>query len=300
MKSLLFFCASFFIVISATFFLMHAIPGDPFIGEQVLVKEIKESLYAYYGLDQPLSTQYVKYLKEIFSGNLGTSIVYPDRTVWSFIKEGFPASFQLGFQALLLAIPSGIAMGLFSALHQRKWPDYLSMSLSTLASSIPNFVLAALLQLLFGIALAWLPIARFTSFTHTILPTLTLAAFPTAFIARLVRSNMIETLHQDYIRTAIAKGLSPFQIAFRHGLKNSSLPLLAYLGPLTGHILVGSFAIERIFSIPGLGQWMIISIQGRDYPMILGLTTFFSFILITTTFLAERIYSFLDPRISLK
>ena len=173
------------------------------------------------------------------------------------------------------------------------------MVASTVGVSVPNFVLSSLLQYLFSVKLHLLPVARWTSFEHTILPTLALAALPTAFIARLTRSNMVEVLQQDYIRTAQAKGLSPFRIAIRHALPNAILPVISYLGPVASQILTGSFMVEKIFAIPGLGQWMIHSIHGRDYPMILGLTVFFSTALMISMFLIDILYSILDPRIRL-
>jgi oligopeptide transport system permease protein len=288
---------SFWIVATATFFLMHAVPGDPFIGDKVLPQEVIDSLYAHYGLDQPLWIQYLTFWKQLFSGSLGPSIVYPGRTVGDLIKEAFPISAWLGLQALLLAIPTGILLGTWAAMRRGQWQDHLAMFLSTLAVSIPSFILGSLLQFIFSVKLHLLPVARFETFAHSILPTLSLAALPIAFIARLIRSNMIEELGQDYVRTALAKGLPLFRVSIRHALRNALLPVIAYLGPLTSHILTGSFIIEKIFAIPGLGQWFVHSINGRDYPVILGLTLFYcSFLMICTT-LADYAYRLIDPRI---
>lgn len=290
---------SLWCVVTGTFFLMHAIPGDPFIGDRVIPAEVLKSLYSYYGLDQPIWVQYVKYLKGLCTGELGPSIVYQGRSVNQFIAEGFPISARLGLQALLLAIPSGIFLGTWAAMKRSQWQDHFAMIISTLGVSVPNFVLSTLLQFIFSVKLHWLPVARWGDFEHTILPTIALAALPTAFIARLTRSNMVEVLQQDYIRTALAKGLPLFQISLRHGLRNALLPVITYLGPVTTHILTGSFMIEKIFAIPGLGQWMIHSINGRDYPMIMGLTIFFSCFLMVMMFLVDVIYTLLDPRIRL-
>jgi oligopeptide transport system permease protein len=276
---------------------MHLIPGDPFIGEQNIPQEVLDSLYAHYGLDQPVWIQYGKYLKSLISGDLGVSIVYHGRTVNQFIRDGFPISAQLGLQALFVAIPCGILLGTWAALKRGRWQDTAAMVISTLGVSVPNFVLSSLFQFLFCVKLHLFPVARWGSFEHTILPTLALAALPTAFIARLTRSNMVEVLQQDYIRTALAKGLPLFRISIRHGLRNALLPVLTYLGPVTTQILTGSFMIERIFAIPGLGQWMIHSISGRDYPLIIGLTVFFSVFLMISMFLVDLLYSLLDPRI---
>ncbi len=278
---------------------MHAIPGDPFIGDRVIPKEVLDSLYTYFGLDQPVWVQYLKYIRGLIHGELGPSIVYQGRTVNQFIKEGFPISAQLGLQALLLAIPSGILLGTWAALKRGGWQDSTAMILSTIGVSVPNFVLSAFLQFIFSVKLQILPVARWGGLEYTILPTLALAALPIAFIARLTRSNMIEVLQQDYIKTALSKGIPLFRVSIRHGLRNALLPVIAYLGPIASQILTGSFMIEKIFAIPGLGQWMIHSINGRDYPMIMGLTIFFSSFLMISIFLADVLYTLLDPRIRL-
>lgn len=296
-KKALLLLFSLWLVISATFFLMHAIPGDPFIGERVIPQEILNSLYAYYGLDKPLYMQYLQYLKGLISGELGLSIVYQGRTVNQFIQEGFPISARLGLQALLFAIPSGILLGTLAAMKRGKFQDNLAMTLSTIGVSVPSFVLATLFQFIFCLKFHLFPVARWGGFEHTILPTLALAALPTAYIARLTRSNMVEVLNQDYIKTALAKGLPLFRVSIRHGLRNALIPVLTYLGPVSSSIMTGSFMIEKIFAIPGLGQWMIHSINGRDYPMILGLTVFYCSFLMIMVFLVDLLYSILDPRI---
>jgi oligopeptide transport system permease protein len=296
-KKLLILLASLWVVVTGTFFLMHAIPGDPFIGDRVVPEEIMRSLYAHYGLDQPLWIQYSKYLKGLLHGDLGISMVYHGRTVGSFIGEALPVSAALGLLALSVAIPSGILLGTIAAMKRSEWQDTAAMVVSTIGISVPNFVISSFLQYLFCMTFHLFPVARWESPAHAVLPTLALAALPTAFIARLTRSNMVEVLQQDYIRTALSKGLPLFRIALRHGLRNAILPVITYLGPVATQILTGSFMIERIFAIPGLGQWMIHSIHGRDYPMILGLTVFFSAFLMVSMFLVDIAYSLLDPRI---
>jgi oligopeptide transport system permease protein len=299
-KKLLILLASLWVVVTGTFFLMHAIPGDPFIGDRVIPEEIMRSLYAYYGLDQPLLVQYGKYLNGLLHGDLGISMVYQGRTVSSFIGEALPVSAMLGLLALSVAIPSGILLGTIAAMKRSRWQDTAAMVISTIGISVPNFVISSFLQYLFCMKFHLFPVARWESPAHAVLPMLALAALPTAFIARLTRSNMVEVLQQDYIRTALAKGLPFFQIALRHGLRNAILPIVTYLGPVATQILTGSFMIERIFAIPGLGQWMIHSIHGRDYPMILGLTVFFSALLMVSMFLVDIAYSLLDPRIRIQ
>ena len=300
LKKVLILILSLWCVVTGTFFLMHSLPGDPFIGEQNMPQEILTSLYAYYGLDQPLHIQYGKYLNALLHGNLGTSIVYQGRSVNQFIRDGFPISAQLGLQALLIAIPCGIFLGTIAAIKRNKWQDTTAMIVSTIGISVPNFVLSSFLQFVLCMKLHLLPVARWGSFEHSILPSLALAALPTAFIARLIRANMVDVLQQDYIRTALAKGLPLFLVSMRHGLRNAILPTLTYLGPITTQILTGSFMIERIFAIPGLGQWMIYSINARDYPMIVGLTIFFSAFLMLSMFAIDLLYALIDPRIRLR
>jgi oligopeptide transport system permease protein len=219
--------------------------------------------------------------------------------VSQFILEGLPISMLLGIQAMIIAVPSGILLGTWAALKRTRWQDHTAMLLSTILISVPNFVLSSLLQYLFAVKFHWLPVARWGGFEHTILPTLALGAMPTAFIARLTRSNMVEVLQQDYIRTALSKGLPLFRIAIVHGLRNAILPVISYLGPVVTSILTGSFMVEKIFAIPGLGQWMIFSINGRDYPMIMGLSIFFCVCLCVMVFIVDCVYSILDPRIRL-
>jgi ABC-type dipeptide/oligopeptide/nickel transport system permease component len=275
---------------------MKAIPGNPFLNEQVSEETIK-TLNAYYGLDQSLWIQYIKYLKGFVTLDFGRSIVYTSRTFYDLISHGFPVSAQLGVQALCLAIPLGILLGTWAALKRERWQDNTAMVISTLGISVPNFVFASLLQYFIALQFHLLPIARWGTFAHTILPTLSLAALPTAFISRLTRSNMVEVLQQDYVRTAMAKGLPLFRIAIVHGLRNALLPVISYIGPVTAQILTGSFVIERIFAIPGLGEWLINSISSRDYPVTMGITIFYSSMLLITIFLADIAYSILDPRI---
>ncbi|MBF8264012.1 MAG: oppB [Parachlamydiales bacterium] len=295
-KKAIILLVSLFCVVTGTFFLMKAIPGDPFADERITEEALK-ALHAYYGLDQPIWVQYLKYIKGYLSMDFGRSIVYAGRSVAQLISDGFPVSAQLGLQALCVAIPAGIFLGAWAALKRTRWQDNTAMVISTIGISVPNFVLATLLQYFIALKLHLLPVARWGTFAHSILPTIALAALPTAFIARLTRSNMVEVLQQDYIRTAAAKGIPLFRIAMRHGLRNAILPVISYLGPVTAQILTGSFVVERIFAIPGLGEWLIHSIYNRDYPVIIGITVFYSTLLLVSIFFADIAYSMLDPRI---
>ena len=291
---------SLFTVATLTFFIMQAVPGDPFIEEQSVPKEIIESMHAHYGLDQPLYIQYMKYLKGLATLNLGPSFKYEGRTVNDIIVQGFPVSFVLGLEAIFISVFLGIILGTISAVKRSKWQDRLCTLIAVIGISAPNFIVATCLQFLFAMKFDLFPVARWGTFAHSILPALSLSALPTAFIARLIRSNMIEVLEQDYILTAKSKGLSTLQILFKHVLKNSLLPVITYLGPLSSTILTGSFIIEKIFGIPGLGGWFVTSITNRDYTVIMGITTFFSAILLLCVFLVDVIYSLIDPRIQIE
>ena len=291
---------SLFIVSTATFFLMHAIPGDPFTQDKAIPEEILKAMNSHYGLDKPLFHQYVEYMKGVMTWDLGPSFKYQGRTVNEIISEGFPVSLYLGLEALTISILGGVLLGAFAAFKYHKWQDNLLMILAVLGISIPSFILATFLQYLFAMKLNIFPVARWGSFSHTVLPALSLSALPMAFIARMIRSNMIEIFQQDYVTTAKSKGLNTNVIIFRHVLRNAILPVVTFLGPLSASILTGSFAVEKIFGIPGLGQWFVLSISNRDYTVIMGTTIFYSAILMFCIFAVDIIYCFIDPRIKLK
>jgi oligopeptide transport system permease protein len=276
---------------------MKIIPGNPFTEERAVPKEILESLHKHYGLDKPLHTQYINYLESLLRWDFGPSFKYKGRSVNAIINEGFSVSAVLGLEALFLALSIGIFLGTIAALYQKKWQDYAALLFTVVGISIPSFILATLLQYTFALKLGILPIARWGTFAHSILPAISLAALPTAFITRLVRANMLEVLQQDYIKTAKAKGLPMRRIIFHHALRNAILPVISYLGQLIANILVGSFVIEKIFGIPGLGQWFVISITNRDYTAIMGTTIFYSIILLSCMFIVDILYGYIDPRI---
>lgn len=280
-----------------TFFLMHAIPGDPFVQDRAIPEEILQALHKHYGLDQPLFVQFFKYLNGILHFEFGPSFKYEGRTVNQIISEGFPVSFCLGMEALLISIPGGILLGSLAALYHLRWQDHLSMGIAVIGISVPSFILATFLQYFLAMKLDLLPVARWGSFSQTIMPAITLASLPLAFIARLTRTNMVEVMQQDYILTAKSKGLNSFQIMWRHVIRNALLPVVTYLGPLSAAVMTGSFAIEKIFGIPGLGQWFVTSITNRDYTVIMGTTIFYSAILMLCVFIVDLLYCFIDPRI---
>lgn len=284
-------------VVTLTFILTHSIPGDPFTEDESVSVEIIEAMYRHYGLDKPLWDQYVSYLSNILHGDLGPSFKYQGRTANQIISAGFPISLTLGLEALFLAITLGLTFGSIAALKKGQWQDQLTMLLAVFGISIPSFILATLLQYIFAMQLDWFPVARWGNFDHTVLPAIALSALPTAVIARLTRTSMVEVLQQDYILTAKAKGLSIFQIVFKHALRNALLPVVSYLGPLSANVLTGSFVIEKIFGIPGLGQWFVLSVSNRDYSLIMSLTIFYSAFLMLCVFIVDILYSWLDPRI---
>lgn len=291
---------SLFVVTTLTFFLMHAIPGDPFVQDKAIPEEILKALHKHYGLDQPLHVQFGKYLSGVLHFEFGPSFKYEGRTVNQIIAEGFPVSLVLGLEALVLAVAGGIVLGSIAALNHLKWQDHLTMVIAVIGISVPSFLLASFLQYLLAMKLDLLPVARWGSFAQTVMPAISLAMLPMAFIARLTRSNMVEVMQQDYILTAKSKGLNAFQIVLRHVTRNALLPVVTYLGPLSAAVLTGSFAIEKIFGIPGLGQWFVTSITNRDYTVIMGTTIFYSAILMLCVFIVDILYCFIDPRIQLK
>lgn len=284
-------------IITATFVMMKAIPGDPFSDEQALPREIHQSLRDHYGLNDSLEKQYVRYLKSAATFDFGPSFRYKDRTVNSIIMDGFPVSAILGLEALFIAVTLGVTLGAAAALSKRQWEDHFFMGVTTLSISIPSFILATLLQYIFALKMGWLPLARWGSFWHTLLPALSLAALPTAFIARLTRANLVHVMQQDFIKTARAKGLTVMQVLVRHSLPNALTPLLPYLAQLSANILTGSFIIEKIFGIPGLGQSFVVSVQNRDYSTIMGVTIFYSMILLLFLLIADLLHRWMDPRL---
>ena len=287
------------IIVTITFFLMKAIPGDPFTDEKTVPKEVLASLNRYYGLDKPLFYQYGNYLKSVIQWKLGPSYKYKARTVNKIIKSSFPISATLGAEALLLSIALGISLGTFAALRQNQWQDFACMFVAIIGISIPSFIMATFLQYMLSMKLGLFPVARWGSLQQTILPAIALATLPTAFIARFTRSNVLEVLQQDYIKTAKSKGLSQLHVLINHVLRNALLPVVTYLGPLIANIFSGSFVIEKIFGIPGLGQWMVNSITNRDYTVIMGTTVFYAIILLVSVFLVDIAYGFMDPRIKI-
>jgi len=286
-------------IITITFLLMHAIPGGPFSSEKKIPASVLKNIEEHYRLNDPLLKQYVDYLGDLAHFDLGPSFKYEGRRVNDIIRESFPVSLQLGLVSIAIAVLIGIPAGALAALRQNKWQDYVTMIFATIGVSVPSFVLATLLIYIFAVKLALLPAAMWGGASYVVLPALALAGQPTAFIVRLTRSSMLEVLEQDYIKTARAKGLSTFLIIYRHALKNALIPVVTYIGPMAAGILTGSFIIETIFAIPGLGRHFVTSIYNRDYTVILGVTVFYSALIISLNLVVDLIYPLLDPRIKL-
>ena len=288
-----------FVVATGTFILMHAIPGGPFKKEKALPPAVQRNIEERYKLNDPLWKQYTDYLSNLIRGDLGPSFKYLGRSVNDIIRDGFPVSATLGAWAILFALVVGVPAGIISALNQNKWQDNVVMAIAIIGVSVPNFVIATLLMYVFAVKLRWLPVAMWGTPRHVILPMIALAGFPAAFFARLMRSSTLDVLSQDYIRTARAKGLSWYAVVVKHVVKNAILPVVTYLGPLVAGILTGSFVVENIFAIPGLGRYYVTSIYNRDYTTIMGVTIFYSAFLVLLNFLVDIAYGWIDPRIKL-
>jgi oligopeptide transport system permease protein len=288
-----------FTIATSTFFLIRALPSGPFSNDKNLPETIRKNIEARYKLDQPLWVQYKDYMSGLLQGDLGPSFRYKGRTVNDFIREGFPVSAILGAIALFFSLSLGVITGVVCALKHKCWIDHTIMFFAVLGVSVPNFILASLLVYVFAYKLCWFPAAMWGTPSQIVLPVLALSSLPLAIFARMIRSSMIEVLQQDFITTARAKGLPEYLIVFRHALKNSLLPIITYLGPLSAAILTGSFIIENIFAIPGLGKHFVSSITNRDYTTIVGVTIFYSLLLVGMNILVDLLYVLIDPRIRL-
>jgi len=293
-----------FVIITLGFFIIRAAPGGPFSSEKAVPPGVLANLMAKYHMDEPLYKQYFRFLSEVIRGDLGPSFRNKDFSVNELISLSLPVSVTLGLTAFAIATLFGITLGILSALRQNSAVDYTSMSLAVTGISVPGFVVGPVLMLVFAMMLRWLPTSGWIDGRHglktLILPAITLSLGTFAYIARITRASMLETLRSDYIRTARAKGLSAPVIVFKHTLKGALLPVVSYLGVAMAGLLVGSIAVERIFAIPGLGQHLIRASINRDYTLIMGIIIVDSLILIAMNFIVDIIYGFLDPRISYK
>ena len=288
------------VVITVTFFVMHAVPGGPFVGEKATTPAVQAAMEAKYGLDKPLFEQYTTYLKDIVTKfDFGPSLKQRGRMVVDIIFDGMKTSLKLGLIAAALSTVVGVVLGAIAALKRNKLIDRIIMVITTAFVSMPSFIMGSLLLALFAIKLKVLP-ANGATPAGLVLPVVTLALYPMAYITRLTRSSMLDVLGQDYIRTAKAKGVSGKQIIFRHALKNSLIPVLTYLGPMLAYIVTGSLVVEQIFAVPGIGRAFVSSITNRDYPMIMGTTIILAALIVIMNLVTDILYKVVDPRITLE
>lgn len=280
-----------------TFFAMNAIPGGPFDSEKATSPEVRAVLEARYNLDKPVWEQYTIYMKNLLRGDWGVSM-QTGRDIWTTISTSFLVSARIGGIAAIVAIIIGIVLGSAAALTRNRWPDRLIVFFSTIATSMPSFVLATILLYVFCIQLGWIPVWSTSNQNYT-LPVIALALYPMAYITRLTKTSMLDALGQDYIRTARAKGVSGLKVIFKHGLRNALIPVVTYVGPMIAFILTGSLVVENIFTIGGLGAKFITAITNRDYPLIMATTLFLAIIMVIANLLTDIAYKLIDPRIKL-
>ena len=291
-----------FIIITIAFFMMRLAPGGPFDREKQLPPEIEANILKAYNLDKPVHLQYVDYLKNILKGDFGPSYKYLDFTVTDLILTGFPVSLRLGLYAILLAVFFGVTAGTIAALNQNSSFDYLVMGVAMTGIAIPNFVMAPLLALVFGVYLSWLPVAGWGdgAIKYQLLPVITLALPQIAYIARLTRGSMVEVMNSNFIRTARAKGLAEKIVVVRHALRGGLLPVVSYLGPATAAVITGSVVIESIFDVPGIGRYFVNGALNRDYPVVMGVVIFYAVLIIVLNLIVDLIYGFIDPRVKVE
>lgn len=290
-----------FALATITFFLMHIIPGSPFAGEtSKLPAAVKEKLIAQYGLDKPLMEQFVAYLKNAFSGDFGTSLNRKGKDVIDIIKGGLPATVSLGLVAFAISMVVGIFLGTVATFSKQKWVQGFVAVTSTIGVSVPSFLLALLMMLLFGVIWRCLPIVGLSSWRHYIMPGIALALAPIAMITRLVRTSLQEVMRQDYMVLARSKGTSELKVIVRHALKNALVPVVTYAGPLIATLLTGSFVVETLFSVPGIGAEFVNSVSNRDYTLIMALTIFYGAFIIIANIVTDMITAAMDPRVRLK
>ena len=300
LKRILLAIVTIWAVATLTFFLMNMVPGGPFLSKKAISPQATAALEAKYGLDKPLWQQYLTYMAGASHGDFGDSLKQRGRTVMDIITMKFPVSARVGGVSVLVALLLGVPLGCIAALKRGKFLDNLISVVSTCGIAVPSFVICTLLLYFFGVRLQILPTMGLTSWKHYVMPVMALAFYPTAYIMRLMRSSMLDVLGQDYMRTAKAKGLAGGKILFKHALRNAILPVITYVGPLLAYTVTGSFVVEKIFTIPGLGGEFISAINGRDYTLIMGTTIFLATLIILMNVVVDIVYKIVDPRIKLK
>ena len=286
-----------FAVSVITFTLMHSVPGGPWDREKRLPAAVQARLNAEYGLDQPLVVQYVRWATDFVRGDLGPSYRFQDRRVNDIVMDGLPTTVQLGLMAFILAVLVGIPLGIIAALEHNKWPDYTSTGISIIGIATPSFVLAILLIVVFAVHLGWFPTGGWKGPEYWVLPTIALAGFPIAVIARYTRASMLEVTRKDYVRTAHSKGLRNQSVVTRHMIRNALIPVVTILGPTLAFLVTGSFIIERIFNIPGVGQFYLNAITTRDYSLLMAMTMLYAFAVAFLNVVVDILYAYIDPRI---
>ena len=299
-KRILLAIVTIWAVATRTFFLMNMVPGGPFLSEKAISPQATAALEAKYGLDKPMGQRYLTYMADALHGDFGDSLKQRGRTVMDIIKMKFPVSAKVGGVSVLVSLLLGIPLGCLAALKRGKTLDSIISVVATCGIAVPSFVICTVLMYFFGVKLKLLPTMGLTSLKHYVMPVMALSFYPTAYIMRLMRSSMLDVLGQDYMRTAKAKGVHGFKILFKHALRNAILPVITYVGPMLAYTVTGSFVVEKIFTIPGLGGEFIGAIQGRDYTLIMGTTIFLATLIIIMNVVVEICYKIVDPRIKLK
>ena len=300
LKRVLYMLLTLFLVATITFFLMKLMPGTPYTNQAKMTASQIEIMNKQYGLDKPIWEQYLIYIFGMFHGDFGTSFQYSNQPVAYLISSRLGASMQLGLQAMIFGVFFGVILGAAAAIKHNTWADTGATVIAIIGKSVPNFVLAILLQYYIALKLGWFPIAGWGQFSNTILPTIALGVGPLAETARFIRTSMVEVLNSDYIELAKAKGLSKFEVVYHHALRNSLIPLVTLLGPYTVALMTGSMVIENVFNIPGIGEQFVKSIMTNDYPTIMGVTMVFSIGLVVVILITDIIYGLIDPRIRIE
>ena len=296
-RRLLWIIPVLFAVSVITFVLMHAVPGGPWAREKALPDAVEARLNAEYGLDKPLYEQYLVWAGGFVTGDLGPSYRYQDRSVNDIVADGFLVTVQLGIMAFFLSIIVGIPLGIVAALGHNRWPDYLTTSVSIIGIATPSFIIAILLIIVFSVQLGWFPTGGWKGPEYWVLPTIALAGFPIAVIARYTRASMLEVTRKDYIRTAHSKGLRNNSVVTRHMIRNALIPVVTILGPTLAFLVTGSFIIERVFNIPGMGQFYLNAIATRDYSLLMAMTMLYAFAVAFLNVVVDILYAYIDPRI---
>lgn len=284
------------VLVTAVFFLVRLIPGDPFTSPK-LTPAVKANLEHYYGFDQPLWKQYIQYMGNLFRGDFGYSMKYTNKTVNYIIGQTFPFSADLGIRALVTAITFGLVLGVVAARNRGTGIDFVCVIVAILGTSIPDFIMGAVLQYFFGIKWGLLPVAKYDGFEYTILPTCALAFYTLTSVSRIMRSSMLEVTGQDYIKTARSKGVTETRIAWKHQIRNAIMPVLTMLGPTVASVLTGTFVIESLYAIPGMGKYYVESTINNDYSMVLGMTLFYGMFLVFCNLVVDLLYGIVDPRV---